>query len=183
VKRRFDWRGALAFAGIVGVIAFIAYGILVTVRPADGREMDVIKLVKGDVDTLARTVFGEARGEKDAYRGMAAVALVVLNRAKRGPPQFPSTITEVCRAKHQFTCWSASDPNAKVCAAATEVNPVFALALHVASGVLAGRIDDFTHSADHYHTINLRPYPYWASRMTEVARIGSHVFYRSDPTP
>jgi hypothetical protein len=30
VKRRFDWRGALAFAAIVGVIVFIGWGMLRT---------------------------------------------------------------------------------------------------------------------------------------------------------
>jgi lysozyme len=39
MKRRFDWRGALAFAAIVALIGFIAWGIITTVRPADGREM------------------------------------------------------------------------------------------------------------------------------------------------
>lgn len=138
----------------------------------------VVPLKRGDVDVLARTIFGEARGEQDAYRGMAAVALVVLNRAKRGPPRFPATITGVCRAKFQFTCWSANDPNSKVCAAASEADPVFALALHVASGVLTGRIEDFTHSADHYHTVGMLKYPDWASKMPEVSRVGNHIFYR-----
>lgn len=139
------------------------------------RNSAMIKLVKGDVDTLARTLYGEARGER--LEGMQAVAWVILNRAKRGPPRFPGTISGVCKQKFQFTCWASDDPNAKVCAAATDADPFFVLAMHAATGVLTGQVADPTGGADHYHTIGMRPYPAWAEKMELKAIIGQHRFY------
>jgi spore germination cell wall hydrolase CwlJ-like protein len=140
------------------------------------RNSALVTLHKGDVDTLARTLYGEARGEH--LEGMQAVAWVILNRAKRGAPRFPATIGGVCKQKAQFTCWSAGDPNAKVCAQASDADPFYVLAIHAASGVLAGQVPDPTDGADHYHTIGMRPYPSWAGKMELKAVIGQHRFYK-----
>ena len=52
-----------------------------------------------DIDVLARTIYGEARGE--SISGMEAVASVVLNRVafskRRRRYWWGNTITEVCR--------------------------------------------------------------------------------------
>jgi spore germination cell wall hydrolase CwlJ-like protein len=136
----------------------------------------LIKLNAKDVDTLARTVFGEARGEH--LEGMHAVAWVILNRAKRGPPRFPATISGVCKQKAQFTCWASDDPNSKACAAANDSDPYFVLAVFAASGVLSGQVPDLTNGSDHYHTLGMRPYPAWAGKMTLQAVIGQHRFYK-----
>jgi len=85
--RRFDWRGALAFAGIVALIGFIAWGILVTIRPAIGgqREMTMrtgdagltlIKRFEGCVLTTYRCgagvcTIGFGHTGKDVKPGMA----------------------------------------------------------------------------------------------------------------
>ena len=136
----------------------------------------MVPLHKGDVDTLARTLYGEARGERP--EGMAAVAWVILNRVKRGPPRFAETVSGVCKQRAQFTCWSPGDPNAKVCAQASDADPYFVLAIHVASGVLSGQIADPTNGSDHYHTIGMRPYPAWAGKMKLMTVIGQHRFYK-----
>jgi N-acetylmuramoyl-L-alanine amidase len=52
-----------------------------------------------DVYLLARLVYGEARGEK--YKGMVAVAAVVLNRVKSS--QFPGTIAKVIYQRGAFS--------------------------------------------------------------------------------
>jgi spore germination cell wall hydrolase CwlJ-like protein len=161
---------------------WLAFGVLMlAARAAEPplstwRNSAMITLHKGDVDTLSRTLFGEARGEKLA--GMHAVAWVILNRAKRGSPRFPSTISGVCKQKFQFTCWAENDPNSKACARANDSDPFFVMAIHAATGVLAGQVPDPTLGADHYHTIGMRPYPGWASTMELTAVIGQHRFYK-----
>ena len=143
------------------------------------RNSALVKLIPGDIHVLARTLYGEARGEK--LEGMEAVAWVILNRAKRGPPRFPNTITAVCKQPMQFTCWNRGDPNAKLCAAVTEADPYYALALYAASGVLTGNVPDPTRGSDHYHTVGMTPYPGWASKMQLQAIIGQHRFYAEKP--
>ena len=54
-----------------------------------------------DIDTLARTLYGEARS--GGYPEMLAVAHVVMNRVARGT--WGTYIHDVCRAPWQFSCW------------------------------------------------------------------------------
>ena len=66
------------------------------------------------LDTLARTVWGEARGEGEA--GMAAVAAVIRNRidvsaAHGGKYWWGRDWISVCQARSQFSCWNPGDPN------------------------------------------------------------------------
>lgn len=62
-----------------------------------------------DIDILARTIYGEARGEKTI--GKKAIACVVLNRYKSGKWFAGKTIAETCQKKYQFSCWNPTDPN------------------------------------------------------------------------
>lgn len=141
-----------------------------------------------DVETLARTLWGEARGEPED--GKRAVAWVIRNRASRS--RFagallgtPGAVARVCRAPWQFSCWNEGDPNrAKLLAL-----PVDRMAgeMAIAAAVLDGGLGDPTHGADHYHTIDAPAWatlwpPDWAPTMQEVARFGGHVFYDSRRT-
>lgn len=137
---------------------------------------NVVALHKGDAEVLARTLYGEARGEGIA--GMTAIAWVVVNRAKREGGRFPDTVTGVCKQLYQFSCWSKNDPNYQLCHAVTEADPSFALALYVSMAVLTGQISDTTGGADHYHAAAMKTYPGWAGRMRKTARIGGHIFYK-----
>lgn len=138
-----------------------------------------------DLDTLGRTLWGEARGEPD--EGKIAVAWVIRNRAER--PAFArhlagreGAVEWVCKAPWQFSCWNAQDPNrAKLVA----LHPhSFAVELQIATDVLKGAAPDPTGGADHYHTIDAPSWatlwpPDWAPKMVETARFGGHVFYDS----
>lgn len=157
-------------------VAVLAFVLAALIGPAHGKETKLIKLERMDVDVLARTLYGEARGE--GISGMQAIAWVVVNRVKRGPPRFPSTVAGVVKQPHQFTCWSPSDPNAKVCAAANEKDPAFVQAIYAASGVLAGLVPSPIGDADHYHVTSMPSPPYWANRMKLVKKIGAHSFFR-----
>lgn len=159
---------------LIGAWAVVA---LVWTALAYGREKPmIVPLVRGDIDVLARTLYGEARGED--VKGMQAVAWVVVNRVRKGPPRFQGTVGGVVKAPHQFSCWNQSDPNAKLCASISEKDPLFALALYAAAGVLSGEVRDPTGGADHYHADWMRPFPGWTRSMTKTAVIGNHIFYK-----
>lgn len=141
-----------------------------------GKPAMVIPLVRGDIDALARTLYGEARGE--GVQGMQAIAWVVVNRVRRGPPRFKDTLLGVVMAPHQFSCWSKADVNSKLCATVNESDPIFALAVYAASSVLSGEVRDMVGGADHYHATWMRPYPAWAASMKQTKTVGNHVFYK-----
>jgi N-acetylmuramoyl-L-alanine amidase len=61
-----------------------------------------------DVDVMARTIMGEARGE--ANQGKAAVGWVISNRVSAGT-WYSGSVFEVCRKPYQFSCWNVGDPN------------------------------------------------------------------------
>ena len=61
-----------------------------------------------DLPVMARTVFGEARGEP--HEGRLAVAHVILNRARSGG-WWDAGVSEVCLKRWQFSCWNPGDPN------------------------------------------------------------------------
>lgn len=156
---------------------YVAIAVLIGLSVAHSKERNmIVPLVRGDVDILARTLYGEARGE--AVVGMQAVAWVVVNRARRGPPRFPGTILGVVTAKQQFSCWNKSDPNAALCRDVSERDPLFTLALYAAAGVLSGEVRDMTGGADHYHAEWMKPFPAWSAKMHKTAKIGAHVFYK-----
>lgn len=127
------------------------------------------------IDTLARTAWGEARGE--GSRGMQAVCNVVMNRVKKGG-WYGATPKEVCLKKNQFSCWNSNDPNYSKLKAVTESNAQFALALQLASAAVAGLLPDITNGATNYLALgSLSSTPSWAKNMTQVASIGNHTFY------
>jgi len=66
-------------------------------------------MTEDDVLTLARTVWGEARGESVA--GQKAVICTVLNRFNSGRWYAGKTIAETCRKPWQYSCWNKKDPN------------------------------------------------------------------------
>jgi N-acetylmuramoyl-L-alanine amidase len=129
------------------------------------------------LDTLARTIYGEARGE--GVRGMEAVAAVVLNRAALAASGrirwWGRTVEDVCRHPWQFSCWNPGDPNRAVLLAVQAGDPVFDIALRVARRALAGALQDPTDGATHYHARSV--FPSWADGRSPSAVIGNHVFY------
>lgn len=130
-----------------------------------------------EVDVLARTLWGEARGE--GKEGMEAVASVILNRvevAKRLDGYWwGNTIIQVCQKPYQFSCWNKLDPNFKKLMSVDENDMHFATALRVSRRALLGFIKDKTYGATHYHTIHIMPN--WAKGQKPTTRIGHHVFY------
>ena len=141
-----------------------------TTQSADSSSADFLKEI--EIDVLARTLWGEARGERST--GMEAVASVILNRveiAKRNKGYWwGNTIIQVCQKPYQFSCWNKLDPNFKKLTSVTTDDMHFATALRVARRAVLGFIKDATLGATHYHTLNILPD--WAKGQKPTARIG-----------
>lgn len=133
-----------------------------------------------DVDTLARTMWGEARNQGPA--GLRAVGQTVLNRVDAGS-WWGRDVQQVCLKPMQYSCWNSGDPNRSQVLSVTSQDAIFAQALEIARDLLVQpdadrmRTDD-TNGATHYFAENLVPVPDWARGRTPCARIGQHVFYR-----
>lgn len=129
-----------------------------------------------DVDTLARTIWGEARGEMDP--GMAAVAWAVMNRVSH-PRWWGNDISNVCTTPWQFSCWNSNDLNRpKLLAVTAESDPYFAKALGIAGQVISGQIADPTDGATSYFDRRMPEWPRWSVGREPCAVIGHHLFYR-----
>lgn len=135
----------------------------------------------GTMDTrelMARTIYGEARGGGAA--AMADVAAVIMNRAAR-PSWWGGDVRGVITKPWQFSLWWANSPgdasNRAATLAATEADPLFADALAIADLAIAGRLEDRTGGADHYHADWMSPS--WAGSMTRTVARDRHIFYRS----
>lgn len=130
------------------------------------------------VDTLARTLWGEARGEGTG--GMEAVSSVILNRVKvakaKGGYWWGKDIISVCQKPYQFSCWNRSDPNYKQLTAVTEKDIHYATAVRIARRAVAGTLKDATGGATHYHAQSI--VPDWTVGQKPTAVIGHHVFYK-----
>jgi len=133
-----------------------------------------------DITNMARTIWGEARGD-DNRNGlpdeMHAVANVIMNRvgAKKW---FSGTVSEVVLKPFQFSVWNKTDKNYPKIIAANEKTPGFLIALELASRAMQGTLPDITMGATHYHTKSVSPK--WSrgqqDKITTV--IGEHVFYK-----
>lgn len=128
-----------------------------------------------DWDTLARTIFGEARGE--SFLGQVAVAWVIKNRADRAGWWGGPDIESVCRRHAQFSCWTPGDPNLPVIQAAQPSDPHFLTALGIAALVMQRHLSDPTNGATNYYAASIPP-PAWSLNMVPLGQIGGHFFLR-----
>lgn len=139
-----------------------------------------------DIDTLARTLWGEARGEGVA--GMEAIAHVVLNRKavadQEGGYWWGSTIEDVCKHPFQYTCWNSNDTNRGKLARLLPTDRVFSQALEIAADAVDGVfVSDPTNGATHYlNPSGVNILPKWA-RGKPLAIIGKHHFFRPPEVP
>lgn len=147
---------------------------------AEKEEEEMVLFYKNiTIDTLARTIWGEARSEGTS--GMEAVASVILNRVRvaqdaGGKFWWGSNIIQVCQKPYQFSCWNRSDPNYQKLQSVTEKDLYFATALRIARRAVEAKIADQTGGATHYHTTDILPY--WAKGEAPSATIRRHVFYK-----
>lgn len=135
-----------------------------------------------DLQTMAGTIWGEARG--DGIEGMEAVACVIHNRfhARKwftgyhieNGVKVPD-IKQTCLKKYQFSCWNRKDPNFSKIIRLNKSDKTFCLCLEIATRVLSGKLPDFTNNATFYHTRAVRPK--WAQHHSPCYETEHHLFY------
>lgn len=138
-------------------------------------------------DYLARTCWGEGRGEGKA--GQRAIAAVILNRMAHR--RYPSTAQGVAlqrtwverlgRYIYQFSMWDPLDHNERLARSVTVSDAQFRQCLEVAEEALSGRLVDPTGGATMYYSPTAMPAgttPSWDfSKLRKSAVVGKHVFY------
>ena len=128
-------------------------------------------MTQDQTDIMARTLYGEARGEGE--RGMQAVANVIMNRVKAAS-WYGASVKDVCLKPYQFSCWNSNDPNRAIILSATDAQ--LKTARKVAEQAINGTLKDITGGATHYYADSIAA-PYWAASMTQTAKIGHHIFF------
>jgi N-acetylmuramoyl-L-alanine amidase len=126
-----------------------------------------------DADVLARTLWGEARGEPEA--GQVAVAHVIRNRAvARG-----TSATIECQRPAQFSCWW--DAQAPRLRSLPEREPAaYAKFLALAKRAWAMDEDTVKGSRHYYAPAGMDPpgrVPDWAKGKTPAVVVGGHLFF------
>ncbi len=134
-----------------------------------------------DIEIMARTIYGEARGEYGRVDGglaaLIAVGNVIVNRAQH-QTWFGCNIRDVCLKPYQFSCWNENDSNREKLVAVTDDSPIFAQCLAVARAIAAQQYPDLTKGADHYYSHDLVFPPKWSVGADERVRIGKHRFFK-----
>ena len=128
-----------------------------------------------DLEVLARTIYGEARGE--SYPGKLAVGKTIVNRA--ADPRWPDRIKDVCVQPYQFSCWLNGDPNRQRLLDATLEIPAMRECLIAATQAMCAP-DDPSKGANHYLTTELarRSPPKWYDTAKVTVVVGAHAFLR-----
>jgi spore germination cell wall hydrolase CwlJ-like protein len=134
-----------------------------------------------DVDIMARTIYGEARGEYFRADGgissLVCVGNVICNRAK-SPKRYGDGMIKVCQKPFQFSCWNPRDPNYVIITRIKRhEDKIFNLCYEVSRNILQGRWPDLTEGANHYHAAWMKVYPAWALGHKPTKRMGQHLFY------
>jgi len=140
---------------------------------------------QNDIETLARTLYGEARGEN--RQGKIAVACIVLNRIKRKKMcgwrdingYKVATIAATCLKPWQFSCWNKNDPNRKKIINVTLDDKKFAECYEIAQAACDDILEDITKGATHYYNPKACPQPAWAKGKTPCVVIGHHLFFNN----
>lgn len=134
-----------------------------------------------DYQCMVANLYFEARGE--GYEGMKAVAAVTLNRVKS--KKYPPNICAVVFQRKQFS-WThqkrwvhiqrimQGDTSGMKAQDVKAYNLAAKVALRSVRGAL--KVPKLEGSM-YYHAVYVNPK--WAGKMQRIARVGTHVFYRS----
>jgi conjugal transfer mating pair stabilization protein TraG len=158
-----------------------------------GRQLEPMAFTPNERDLVIRTVLGEAASEGDV--GMAAVALVIRNRAEDS--RFPDTVGDVAtqgnaRGIHQFSVWNQDGSGNNLPSKYNPGDRQYERAAYIVDVVMGGVVPDFTEGATHYYSpAGMRALvdqgyqnnliPRWlqsetASRDAQNVEIGGHIF-------
>lgn len=149
-----------------------------------------IPVTSCDLDTLARTLYGECRNQPE--EGQIAVAWVIRNRVENPgwwttyqPSEQRSTATDThiglvaaaCIRKFQFSCWLKGDPNLIKLLGLSVEDPDYIKLKEIGRRVMAGEIEDPSNGADHYANLSACR-PQWADTKTPSCVISDHTFWK-----
>ena len=127
-----------------------------------------------DLDTAARTLWGEARGEPDESK--RAIVWIMRTRAERGG-WYGSDLSSVCKMPFQFTCRNRQNPNRKKLLALSHANPEYIACRSIVESVMAEEpAKNPTQEATHFTHKGVSPY--WAVGLTPCYEAGNHKFYK-----
>jgi len=130
---------------------------------------------ENDVDIMARTIYGEARGESET--GKIAVGWVIRNRVAANT-WYGKTIEDVCLKPFQFSCWNPGEPSRVKLTSVARTDRVFVKCVDAAIKVISSEVPDPTEGATHYYANYIRA-PAWTRGATFTVRIGVHLFYKN----
>tara|TARA_R110000851_G_scaffold189550_1_gene339793 strand:- start:71 stop:481 length:411 start_codon:yes stop_codon:yes gene_type:complete len=130
--------------------------------------------VSENLEYMARTIWGEARGEDK--EGKISVGHVIKNRADK-KTWMGKTIKDVCLKKWQFSCWNENDPNRKKILALKldDLNEY----LEISAKVLSGMYEDQTKGSTHYYAKSMKSPPNWAEGKEPILDHGGHLFFNN----
>lgn len=134
-----------------------------------------------DLNILAKTIYGEARGEYGHPAGgmtaLIAIGNVVMNRWKE-KGRYGKSVKEVCLKPWQFSCWNKNDPNRALIERMTDPDDIFEICQNVAQKVYKGEWTDVTLGSNHYYSSLLALPPKWAIHRKPQISIGRHIFFK-----
>lgn len=146
-----------------------------------------------DFETVAKTIYGEARGE--IHLGKIAVAWVIRNRVlmdvgKDGRDDWwGEGYADVCLKPYQFSCWNPSDPQSRILKDVQFHELLDSGCITAAALVLGNRTPDPTNGCTHYlteslfqHIQRIKREDHWAYAKAPRCRIGHHAFFEYEQT-
>ncbi len=138
----------------------------------------------GDIEVLALTIIGEARGE--TIEGQVAVGSTIRNRMKHDNVKYRD-YSSVCLEPRQFSCWNEDDPNYsyllglcdKMISGQQITDPYLRQCILVAKGIIDYDIPDNVNGAKFYMTNKLliSSTPRWALSRCDIKVIGNQTFF------
>ena len=127
-----------------------------------------------DCLTLAKTVYGEARGE--SYQGQCEVAWTVINRLASGRWYGRRNLAETCLVPYQYSCWNPDDPNRLAMDGLTLDDSVFQVSMCAALASVHSIVLPHYPGMTHYFVTGTST-PEWAKGKTPEYVVGKHEFY------
>lgn len=146
-----------------------------------------VNATDSDIDTLTRTIWGEARNQ--GMEGMIAVAWCIRNRVDMDlhndgkPDWWGEGYAGVCLRKWQFSCWNAGDPNEPYLRGRKAIpGREYAEAHEAALAAAHGYEPDPTGGATHYYNPKaVTKTPVWVRGAALTKQIGAHIFFKDVP--
>lgn len=144
----------------------LAFGLM-----SDGHLLPA-EMQSRDIQCIASTVYGEARGESEL--GQALVAQTIVNRVR--DPRWPDDACAVVGQHRQYAGFSQART------VRPPGNPAWHLAVAVTETVAIGafRVGSCS-NATHFHSTAINPAWTNSPRMVRLCRVDNHIFYRELP--